>query len=449
MYDIDVFFDRGYNIYYGKSQQFTFFRNGERETMKPIRRDLYLNRLIERRENGMIKVITGIRRCGKSYLLFKLYYQYLIESGVEASKIITIPLDGDDFEELHDSKRLSAYIKERITDDEMWYVFLDEVQLCKNFEAVLNGLNRRDNVDIYVTGSNSKFLSSDVITEFRGRGDEVRVYPLSFSEYVSAYPGDKYDAWVDYYTYGGLPLILSRKTDELKSGYLTTLCQELYLKDIINRYNLRGDNIMPALLNILASAVGSLTNPTKLANTFNSNGIHISDKTIGTYIAYLLDAFFINKAERYDIKGKRYIASPYKYYFTDVGLRNAQLNFRQQEENHIMENIIYNELLVRGFNVDVGVVEHAERNEEGKVVRRRLEVDFVCNLGSRRYYIQSAFAIPNREKMEQEQNSLVRIDDSFKKIIVVKDRIKLWHNEKGIVIMGIMDFLLNPNSLDM
>ena len=449
MYDIDAFFDRGYNIYYGKSQQFTFFRNGERETMELIRRDLYLNRLIERRENGMIKVITGIRRCGKSYLLFKLYYQYLIESGVEASKIITIPLDGDDFEELHDSKRLSAYIKERITDDEMWYVFLDEVQLCKNFEAVLNGLNRRDNVDIYVTGSNSKFLSSDVITEFRGRGDEVRVYPLSFSEYVSAYPGDKYDAWVDYYTYGGLPLILSRKTDELKSGYLTTLCQELYLKDIINRYNLRGDNIMPALLNILASAVGSLTNPTKLANTFNSNGIHISDKTIGTYIAYLLDAFFINKAERYDIKGKRYIASPYKYYFTDVGLRNAQLNFRQQEENHIMENIIYNELLVRGFNVDVGVVEHAERNEEGKVVRRRLEVDFVCNLGSRRYYIQSAFAIPNREKMEQEQNSLVRIDDSFKKIIVVKDRIKLWHNEKGIVIMGIMDFLLNPNSLDM
>ena len=417
--------------------------------MKPIRRDLYLNRLIERRDNGMIKVITGIRRCGKSYLLFKLYYQYLIESGVEASKIITIPLDGDDFEELHDSKRLSAYIKERITDDEMWYVFLDEVQLCKNFEAVLNGLNRRDNVDIYVTGSNSKFLSSDVITEFRGRGDEVRVYPLSFSEYVSAYPGDKYDAWIDYYTYGGLPLILSRKTDELKSGYLTTLCQELYLKDIINRYNLRGDNIMPALLNILASAVGSLTNPTKLANAFNSNGIHVSDKTIGTYIAYLLDAFFINKAERYDIKGKRYIASPYKYYFTDVGLRNAQLNFRQQEENHIMENIIYNELLVRGFNVDVGVVEHAERNEEGKVVRRRLEVDFVCNLGSRRYYIQSAFAIPNREKMEQEQNSLVRIDDSFKKIIVVKDRIKLWHNEKGIVIMGIMAFLLNPNSLDM
>ncbi len=331
----------------------------------------------------------------------------------------------------------------------MWYVFLDEVQLCKNFEAVLNGLNRRDNVDIYVTGSNSKFLSSDVLTEFRGRGDEVRVYPLSFSEYVAAYSGDKYDAWIDYYTYGGLPLILSRKTDELKSGYLTTLCQELYLKDIENRHNLRGDNVMSVLLNILASAVGSLTNPTKLANTFRSNGMPVSDKTIGTYIGYLLDAFFISKAERYDIKGKRYIASPYKYYFTDIGLRNAQLNFRQQEENHIMENIIYNELLVRGFNVDVGVVERSEKNEEGKVVRKRLEVDFVCNLGSRRYYIQSAFAIPDQKKMEQEQNSLVHIDDSFKKIIVVKDRIKLWRNEKGIVVMDIIDFLLNPDSLDL
>ncbi len=417
--------------------------------MEQIKRDLYLNRLIERRENGMIKVITGIRRCGKSYLLFKLYYQYLIESGVESSRIISIPLDDDDFLELHDSKKLSTYIKEHITDEKMWYVFLDEVQLCKNFEAVLNGLNRKDNVDIYVTGSNSKFLSSDVLTEFRGRGDEVRVYPLSFYEYVSAYSGDKYDAWIDYYTYGGLPQILNRKTDELKSGYLTTLCKELYLKDIENRYNMRGDNVMSALLNILASAVGSLTNPSKLANTFFSNGMPVSDKTIGTYIGYLLDAFFINKAERYDIKGKRYIASPYKYYFTDVGLRNAQLNFRQQEENHIMENIIYNELLVRGFNVDVGVVEHAERNEEGKVVRKRLEVDFICNLGNRRYYIQSAFAIPNKEKMEQEQNSLVHIDDSFKKIIVVKDRIKLWRNEKGIVVMGIMDFLLNPDSLDM
>ena len=417
--------------------------------METIRRELYLNRLIERRENGMIKVVTGIRRCGKSYLLFKLYYQYLLQSGVEPTRIITIPLDDDDFAELHDSKKLSAYIRDRMTDEGMWYVFLDEVQLCKNFEAVLNGLNRRDNVDIYVTGSNSKFLSSDVLTEFRGRGDEVRVYPLSFSEYVSGYQGDQYDAWADYYTYGGLPMVLSRKTDELKAGYLITLCKELYLKDIENRYNLRGDNVMSSLLSVLASAVGSLTNPTRLANTFNSNGIPVSDKTIGTYIDYLLDAFFIGKAERYDIKGKKYIASPFKYYFTDVGLRNAQLNFRQQEENHIMENIIYNELLIRGFHVDVGIVERAEKNECGKIVRKRLEVDFVCSLGSKRYYIQSAFAIPDREKMEQEQNSLIHIDDSFKKIIVVKDRIKLWRNERGIVIMGIMEFLLNPDSLDL
>lgn len=417
--------------------------------MEPIKRDIYLNRLIERKENGLIKVVTGIRRCGKSYLLFKLFYGYLLDSGIDASRIITVPLDDDDYEELRDSKKLSAYIKQQITDEGQWYVFLDEVQLCKGFEAVLNGLNRRENLDIYVTGSNSKFLSSDVLTEFRGRGDEVRVYPLSFAEYVSAYPGDKYDAWMDYYTYGGLPLILSRKTDELKSRYLIDLCKELYLKDIEDRHNLRGDNVMAAMVNILASAVGSLTNPTKLANTFSTNGIHVSDKTIGAYIGYLLDAFFISKAERYDIKGKKYIASPFKYYFTDVGLRNAQLNFRQQEENHIMENIIYNELLIRGFNVDVGVVEHSERDADGKVVRKRLEVDFVCNRGNQRYYIQSAFAIPDGDKMQQEQKSLVNIGDSFKKIIVVKDRIKLWRNEEGIVVMGIMDFLLNHNSLDL
>lgn len=417
--------------------------------MEPIKRDLYLNRLIERRENGLIKVITGIRRCGKSYLLFNLYYRYLLASGVNASNIIRIPLDDEDYEELHDSKKLSAYIKERISDDGIWHVFLDEVQLCNGFEAVLNGLNRRENVDIYVTGSNSKFLSSDVLTEFRGRGDEVRVYPLSFSEYVSAYPGNQYEAWNDYFTYGGLPLILNRKTDELKSRYLIDLCRELYLKDIEDRNNLRGDNVMSTLLNILASAVGSLTNPTKLANTFATNGIPTTDKTISTYIGYLQDAFFISRAERYDIKGKKYIASPFKYYFTDVGLRNAQLNFRQQEENHIMENIIYNELLVRGFNVDVGVVEVSERDGNGKAVRKRLEVDFICNQGNKRYYIQSAFAIPDREKMQQEQNSLVHIPDSFKKIIVVKDNIKLWRNEEGIVVMGIMDFLLKADSMDL
>lgn len=417
--------------------------------MEMIKRDIYLNRLIERRENGLIKVVTGIRRCGKSYLLFRLYYQYLLASGIDASRIIRIPLDDEEYEELRESKRLSAYIKERLTDDDMWYIFLDEVQLCSGFEAVLNGLNRRENVDIYVTGSNSKFLSSDVLTEFRGRGDEVRVYPLSFSEYLSAHPGDKYEAWNDYYTYGGLPLILSRNSDELKSRYLIDLCRELYLKDIEERNRLRGDHVMEALVNVLASAVGSLTNPLKLANTFASNGIPVSDKTVSAYIGYLLDAFFISRAERYDIKGKKYIASPYKYYFTDVGLRNAQLNFRQQEENHIMENIIYNELLVRGFNVDVGVVDYSQRDENGKSIRKRLEVDFICNKGSKRYYIQSAFAIPDEEKMKQEKSSLVRIGDSFKKMIVVKDNIKLWRNEEGIVVMGIMDFLLDPNSLDL
>lgn len=417
--------------------------------MNPIQRDVYLNRLIDRRENGSIKVITGIRRCGKSYLLFKLYFDYLLKSGVEPSHIVTVPLDDEEYEELRDGKKLSAYIKQKITDDSMWYVFLDEVQLCQNFEGVLNGLNRLGNLDIYVTGSNSKFLSIDVLTEFRGRGDEVRVYPLSFAEYVSAYPGDLYDAWNDYFTYGGLPLILTRKTDELKSKYLTDLCKELYLKDIEDRHELYGDNVMETLVKILASSVGSLTNPSKLARTFGSNGISVSDKTIGSYINYLLDAFFIQKAERYDIKGKKYIASPFKYYFTDVGLRNAQLNFRQQEENHIMENIIFNELLIRGFNVDVGVVEHSVRDETGSIVRKKLEVDFVCNRGNQRYYIQSAFAIPDREKMEQEQNSLVRIGDSFKKIIVVKERVKLWRNENGIVIMNIMDFLLKPNSLEL
>lgn len=417
--------------------------------MEQIRRDIYLKRLIDRRENGLIKVITGIRRCGKSYLLFNLYRQYLLDSGVDASRIISVPLDDEDYLELHDSGKLSGYIKQRLTESGMWYVFLDEVQLCNGFEAVLNGLNRRGNVDIYVTGSNSKFLSSDVLTEFRGRGDEVRIYPLAFSEYVPAYRGDKYDAWLDYYTYGGLPLILSRNTDELKSKYLINLCRELYLKDIEERHNIRNDEVMAALVNILASAVGSLTNANKLAKTFVSNGVNTNDKTIGAYISYLLDAYFISKAERYDIKGKKYIASPFKYYFTDVGLRNAQLNFRQQEENHIMENIIYNELLFRGFNVDVGIVEYSERGSDGKSVRKKLEVDFVCNRGSQRYYIQSAFAMPDQEKMRQEQRSLVHIGDSFKKIIVVKDRIKPWHNEQGILVMDVLDFLLNPNSLEL
>jgi len=418
--------------------------------MEQIKRDLYLNKLIERKENGSIKVITGIRRCGKSYLLFNLYYNYLLSIGIDKSRIVAVPLDDEEHAELLDSKNLGAYIKEQVKDDNTYYVFLDEVQLCPGFEGVLNGLNRRPNLDIYVTGSNSKFLSSDILTEFRGRGDEVRVYPLSFSEYMPAYQGDKYDAWLDYYTYGGLPLILTRKTDELKSKYLTDLFEKVYLDDITERNHLHSDNIMDALVNILASAVGSLTNPTKLANTFKSNGIsNVSDKTINAYIGHLLDAFMIRKAQRYDIKGKKYISTPCKYYFTDVGLRNARLNFRQQEENHIMENIIYNELLIRGFNVDVGLVEHNAKDESGRITQKQLEVDFVCNKGNQRYYIQSAFSIPNNEKMQQEQNSLLHISDAFKKIIIVKDNIKLWHNEEGIVIMGILEFLLNQNSLEL
>ena len=411
--------------------------------MDEIKRDIYLNRLIERKENGSIKVITGIRRCGKSFLLFTLYRNYLINSGVDASRIIAVALDADENEELRDHKKLSAYLKEQVKDDGVYYIFLDEVQLCVGFEGVLNGLNRNHNLDIYVTGSNSKFLSSDILTEFRGRGDEVRVYPLSFSEYLSAYDGDKYDAWRDYYTYGGLPLILTRKTDELKSKYLSDLFEKTYKADIIDRNNLRGDSVMDALINMLASAVGSLTNPTKLAKAFGSNGIETSDKTINTYIGHLLDAFMISKAERYDIKGKKYIQTPSKYYFTDIGLRNARLKFRQQEENHIMENILYNELTARGFSVDIGVVETMVTNTAGNRQRSQLEVDFVCQRGHGRYYIQSALTVADENKRLQEINSLTKINDSFIKIVVVKDYIIQWHDEAGILYIGIEDFLLN------
>lgn len=415
-----------------------------------IKRDLYLNKLIDRMENGSIKVITGIRRCGKSYLLFRLFYQHLLNNGVPKDHIIRVALDDEEHDDLLDSKALGAYIRAQITDENEHYIFLDEVQFVAGFEKVLNGLNRLPNLDIYVTGSNSKFLSSDILTEFRGRGDEVRIYPLSFSEYVSAYDGSIQDAWADYFTYGGLPLILTRKSDEQKSKYLMDLFQKVYIDDILERNHLRGDSVMESLVNILASNIGSLTNPTKLANTFVSNGMgNVSDKTISSYILYLMDAFLISKAERYDVKGKKYIASPFKYYFSDIGLRNARLNFRQQEENHIMENIIYNELLIRGFNVDIGVVEHMEKTSDGKRILKKYEVDFVCNRGSQRYYIQSAFSIPDQEKMEQEQSSLIYTGDFFKKIIVVKDVLKPWHNDKGILILGIWDFLLIPNSLEL
>jgi len=416
--------------------------------MNEIKRDLYLNKLIERKENGSIKVITGIRRCGKSYLLFKLYRDYLIQNGVDESRILAVALDSEEYEALRDHRKLGAYIKERIKDDGIYYVLLDEVQLCDGFEAVLNGLSRNPSLDIYATGSNSRFLSSDILTEFRGRGDEVRVFPLSFSEYLPAHQGDKYDAWLDYHTYGGLPLILTRKTDELKSKYLTDLFEKTYMADILERNHLHGDHVMDALIDMLASAVGSLTNPTRLANAFQSNGIDTSDKTVSAYIGHLQNAFMVSRARRYDIKGKKYIQTPSKYYFTDVGLRNARLSFRQTEENHIMENIIYNELRLRGFQVDVGVVEAYGRNDEGKTTRKQLEIDFVANHGSRKYYIQSAFSLAGPEKSAQEQSPLASISDSFKKIIVVRDDVKVRRSESGIATIGIWNFLLDNNSLD-
>ncbi len=415
-----------------------------------IKRDTYLNKLIDRMGNQSIKVITGLRRCGKSYLLFHLFYHYLLEQNIPEDHIIRIALDDDEHEELLNRKVLSTYIKSLIQDNNTYYIFLDEVQFVDGFEKVLNGLNRLENLDIYVTGSNSKFLSSDILTEFRGRGDEVRIYPLSFSEFVSAYDGPAEEAWYQYVTYGGLPLILTRKTPEQKSKYLIDLMQKVYLDDIIERNQLRGSTIMENLVNILASSIGSLTNPNKLANTFTSNGMgNISDKTISSYIDYLMDSFLISRAERYDVKGKKYISSPYKYYFTDIGLRNARLNFRQQEETHIMENIIYNELLIRGFNVDVGIVEHVESDSDGKRRAKKYEIDFVCNRGNQRYYIQSAFSMPDQEKAEQEQRSLIYTNDFFKKIIVVKDNIVPWHNELGILIIGLKDFLLKNNSLEL
>lgn len=429
--------------------------------METINRDLYLNKIIDRKENGLIKIITGIRRCGKSYLLFNLYYDYLLKSGVDDNHIIKVALDDDDNKELRDPDKLSAFLHSKISDDKyMYYVLLDEVQfaisneeLCKNepvrLYGILNGLLHRNNVDVYITGSNSKFLSSDVMTEFRGRGDEVRVYPLSFAEFFSVYDGDKYEAFTEYSTYGGLPLILTKKRDADKSKYLRDNLSETYIKDVVERHNIQGDVVMDTIVEILASAVGSLTNPPKLANTFKSSQIDTNEVTVSNYINHLINAFIINRAERYDVKGRKYIDSPFKYYFTDIGLRNAALNFRQQERTHIMENIIYNELLIRGYNVDVGIVSYTGKTADGKRTTIHSEVDFVCNLGSKRYYIQSAFAIPDREKMDQETASFNHINDSFKKIIIVGDIIKPWTNEKGYLIMSIYDFLLKLDSLDM
>lgn len=418
--------------------------------MKEIKRDIYLQKLIDKKENEMIKVITGIRRCGKSYLLDPIYKKYLLSTGVKEDHIIKLELDSIENKEYLDATKLYNYVMDKIQDDKMYYILLDEIQKVDDFESVLNSFLRKKNLDVYVTGSNSKFLSSDIITEFRGRGDEIRVYPLIFREYLPACNKDIDEALKEYITYGGMPYILSRKTDEEKSKYLNNLFNNTYINDIVERNNIQKNEILESLINILASSVGSLNNPLKLEKTFKSKGFkNVTAKTINTYIDYLIDAFMINKALRYDVKGKKYINTPSKYYFTDIGLRNVRLNFRQQEDNHLMENIIYNELLVRGFNVDVGVVEYTTKDKNNKKIRKQLEVDFVCNKGSNRYYIQSAYSIPTKEKMEQEEQSLIKIDDFFKRIIIVENDIKLWRNEKGIVIMGLKQFLLDDNSLDL
>ena len=413
-----------------------------------IKRDIYLNKLIRKKQNGLIKVVTGVRRCGKSYLLFRLFHDHLAESGVPEDHIIEIALDDRANKELRDPDALLKFIKDNIRDQETYYVILDEIQYADEFEDVLNSLLHIRNVDTYVTGSNSKFLSSDVITQFRGRGDEIRVHPLSFSEYLSGYQGTQDEAWDDYLNYGGLPLILTMEEPEDKAEYLTSLFQKVYLSDIVERHNVRNKAELDELVDVLASAIGSYTNTNKLMRTFKSvKNKTISDKTIKNYTDYLIDSFLINKADRYDIKGKKYIGKQIKYYFEDVGLRNARLGFRQVEETHLMENIIYNELRVRGYHADVGVVEYFETKADGKRGKKQLEVDFVAAKGSEKYYIQSAFALRNTGKIEQEQRGLLNIPDFFRKIIVVGDNIKVRRDENGITTIGLRNFLLDKDSL--
>ena len=414
-----------------------------------IRRDIYLNKLISKKHNGLIKVVTGMRRCGKSYLLFNLFKEYLVNEGVNENHIIEIAFDSFENRKYRDPEVLFPYLMEKIADNEMYYVLLDEVQMLNDFESVLNSLGRKKNVDVYVTGSNAKFLSKDIITEFRGRGNEVHMYPLTYSEFMSVYDGDKQEGWRDYVLFGGIPLVLGFETADQKSDFLKSLFEETYISDITGRNNIRNKAELEELLNILSSAIGSLTNPSKLSATFKSvKNKTISKETIIKYIDYLKDSFLIDSAIRYDIKGKKYINTPSKYYFTDLGLRNARLNFRQVEETHAMENIIFNELKVRGYNVDVGVVVMNEVDKNGKKIRKQLEVDFVCNKGSKRFYIQSAYALPDKEKMEQEQRSLVNTGDGFKKIIITKDAVAPLYNDKGILVMSVYDFLLNPDSME-
>lgn len=418
--------------------------------MKHIERRKYLDELVSLRNNGMIKIITGMRRCGKSYLLFEIFTSYLESNGIAPDHIIKVDLEDYRNRAMRNPDNLYAYVESRITDGDMYYILLDEVQMLDQFEDVLNGFLRIRNADVYVTGSNARFLSKDIITEFRGRGFEVKMYPLSFSEYMSAYPGTVQAGLNEYMLYGGLPQILSYPTEEQKVRFLKALFDETYLKDIKERYEIRKDDDLEELINIIASGIGALTNPNKLANTFQSEKKSpLSSDTVKNYIDYLCDSFLIEKSTRYDIKGKRYINSPYKYYFMDLGLRNARINFRQSEKSHLMENMVYNELRIRGFNVDVGVVPVVRRGEDGKQHRSSLEVDFVCNLGSRRYYIQSAYRMESDEKIRQERASLLRVDDSFKKIIVIGEESPITRDEAGITTISIYDFLLKENSLEL
>ena len=405
--------------------------------------------MIERKDYGMIKVITGIRRCGKSFLLFTIFKRYLLDNGVDADHIIEIALDGIENEDLRDPKVCFKYIRSAMKDNEKYYLLLDEVQFMPRFEEVLNSLLRMNNIDVYVTGSNSKFLSSDIVTEFRGRGDEIRIYPLSFAEFYSVYDGEYDDAWDDYMVYGGLPQVVAFKSERQKADYLKNIFANVYLKDVIERNKIQSVDEIGILVDVLASAIGTQTNPSKIANTFASERqMTYSNKTISSHIDYLAESFLISKANRYDIKGRKYIGANLKYYFTDLGLRNARLNFRQQEPTHIMENIVYNELLIRGYNVDVGVVETSDKDKEGKRIRKQLEVDFVVNQGSQRYYIQVAYDMASEEKQTQEFNSLRNIPDSFKKIVIVNGSKKPWRNDEGFVIMGMKYFLLNAYSLE-
>ncbi len=414
-----------------------------------IKRDAYLKQLIERKDNGMIKVITGIRRCGKSFLLFTIFKRYLLENGIDADHIIEIALDGIENEELRDPKVCYRYIKNVMKDDSRYYLLLDEVQFMPRFEEVLNSLLRMNNIDVYVTGSNSKFLSSDILTEFRGRGDEIRIYPLSFAEFYSVYDGDYDDAWNDYMIYGGLPQIVGFKSERQKAVYLKNIFTNVYLKDVVERNKIQCVDEIGILVDILASAIGAPTNPTRISNTFTSERqMTYTNKTISNHIDYLAEAFLISKVCRYDIKGRKYIGANLKYYFTDLGLRNARLNFRQQEPTHIMENIVYNELLIRGYNVDVGIVDVFAKDNEGKRIRKQFEVDFVVNQGSQRYYIQVAYDMTSEEKQMQEFNYFRNIPDSFKKIVIVNGTGKPWRNDEGYVIMGMKYFLLNANSLE-